>query len=162
MANGAHAQLCGLKEGFEAVLSAGSVVGASKNSGRWCKISAPWPIAALVEALAKARGGLRRLAPRRRILAVAHLGELCPMSNRTWLYVGLRHRSPAEHPTIGDARPASEVVTRSPPTNEKKTFTFGWLRLLGTVRAWCRYCATDLTLVVALQNDSGAVRCRCS
>ena len=31
MANGAHAQLCGLKEGFEAVLSAGSVVGSSKN-----------------------------------------------------------------------------------------------------------------------------------
>jgi len=31
IANGAHAQLCGLKEGFEAVLSAGSVVGSSKN-----------------------------------------------------------------------------------------------------------------------------------
>ena len=42
----------GIQIGVRGGLSAGSVVGSSKNSGRWCKISAPWPIAALVEALA--------------------------------------------------------------------------------------------------------------
>ena len=63
MAKGTHAQLWEFKEGFEAVLSAGSVVGSSKNSGRWCKISAPWPIAALVEYLARVCGNLDGLAP---------------------------------------------------------------------------------------------------
>ena len=63
----------------------------------------------------------------------------------------------ADQPTIGDARPASEVVTRSPPTNEKNIFTFGWLRLLGTVRAWCRSCAMKLLLEVALETVNGLV-----
>ena len=38
---------------------------------------------------------------------------------------------------------------------EGETFTFGWLRLLGTVRAWCRSCAMKLLLVVALETVNG-------
>ena len=76
----------------------------------------------------------------------------CPLALLTASLQQPIWRPPAAHPTIGDARPASEVVTRSPPTNEKETFTFGWLRLLGTVRAWCRSCAMKLLLVVALET----------
>ena len=86
------------------------------------------------------------------VCAATRLNNIARCSNQ----FGDRRRRSRPHRRRGTrARPQRGRDSLTADQPEKETFTFGWLRLLGTVRTWCRSCAMKLLLLVALETVNG-------